>query len=160
MLIVLMACGAVRADQAGKLPRILLSSSIYYPDSALSGSLEGKVLVEFDLQGDGKANHVSIVSADHHVFASAVRQFMKSLRFDMSQPGAAASAGARQRLGFVFCIPPSSLEDTFGLPTPAVFVMHNRREGWKVANPPTADSKGPCLKELPTPELPPGLRGR
>lgn len=152
-LITLATLSISRADEHASLPR-LQWGSIYYPEQALSRLAEGKVLVEFGVKSNGSVENITIVSSDDQTLARAVTGYLKKARFDMSDPYTASLQGSPQRLGFVFCIPPSSLEDNFGLPWPAVFVRHNRFPHTQLAHPPTADSKGPCTEEMPAPILP------
>jgi TonB family protein len=127
------------------LPPLKSSKDIYYPEAAKRAGLEGKVLVAFDIIADGHVANLSIISADEGVFENAAKQYISGLRFEV--PGNWANSDRRYRryhMGFVFCIPPSSLVAAFGVPASPVTISTNRIPGSPVRNPPIAGATGVC----------------
>ena len=128
------------------LPPVKSSKGIYYPEPAKRAGLEGKVLVAFDIVKDGRVANLSILFSDDGVFESTAKEYMSGLRFDVSSDWATSqSRYERYHIGFVFCIPPSSLVETFGIAASPVTISTNRIPGSPIRNPPAAGATGPCV---------------
>lgn len=127
------------------LPAVKRSKDINYPDTAKRAGLEGKVLVAFDILKDGRIANLSILFSDDGVFESTAKEYMSGLRFDVPSDWATSQGHyVRYHIGFVFCIPPSSLVETFGIAASPVTISTNRIPGSPVRNPPAAGATGPC----------------
>jgi TonB family protein len=128
------------------LPPLKSSKGIYYPEAAKRVGLEGKVLVAFDIVADGRADNLSIVFSDDSAFESAAKEYTSGLRFEVPSNWAnSESRYQRYHIGFVFCIPPSSLVGTFGVAASPVTISTNRIPGSPIRNPPTAGATGACV---------------
>ena len=129
------------------LPPVKSSKDIYYPDAAKRAGLEGTVLVAFDIVKDGRVANLSILFSDGGVFESTAKEYMSGLRFEVpSNWASSASRYQRYHIGFVFCIPPSDLVETFGIAASPVTISTNRIPGSPIRNPPAAGATGPCVR--------------
>jgi TonB family protein len=138
------SAGDVPEKQA--LPPVKSSKGVYYPDSAKRAGLEGKVLVAFDIVKDGRVVNLSIIFSDDGVFENSVKEYMSGLRFDVPSDWATSQSHyERYHIGFVFCIPPSSLVETSGIAASPVTISTNRISGSAIRNPPAAGATGPCI---------------
>jgi TonB family protein len=127
------------------LPPLKSNKGIYYPESAKRTGLEGKVLVAFDIVKDGRVANLSVLFSDDGVFESTAKEYMSGLRFDVPSDWATSQSHfERYHIGFVFCIPPSSLVETFGIAASPVIISTNRIPGSPIRNPPAAGTTGPC----------------
>jgi TonB family protein len=127
------------------LPPVKSSKDIYYPETAKRAGLEGKVLVAFDIVKGGRVANLSVLFSDDAVFESAAKEYMSGLRFDVPSDWATSQNHyERYHIGFVFCIPPSSLIETFGIAASPVTISTNRIPGSPIRNPPAAGAGGPC----------------
>jgi TonB family protein len=134
------------ADESQTLPPLKSSKGINYPEAAKRVGLEGKVLVAFDIVADGRVDNVSIILADDSAFERTAREYMSGLRFEVPSNWASSeSRYHRYHIGFVFCIPPSSLVGTFGVAASPVTISTNRIPGSPIRNPPTDGATGPCV---------------
>jgi TonB family protein len=135
--------GAVSEKQI--LPPLKSSKDIYYPEPAKRVGLEGKVLVAFDIVTGGRVANVSVLFSDDRVFENTAKEYVSGLRFDV--PGDWAKSQShyeRYHIGFVFCIPPSSLVESFGIAASPVTISTNRIADSPIRNPPAAGATGPC----------------
>jgi len=143
-------CGLADESQSAgpekQLPPLKSSKGIYYPEAAKRVGLEGKVLVAFDIVADGRADNLSIVFSDDSAFESAAKEYTSGLRFEVPSNWASSeSRYQRYHIGFVFCIPPSSLVGTFGVAASPVTISTKRIPGSPIRNPPTAGATGACV---------------
>lgn len=72
--------------------------AVHYPPEAIQGGIEGKVLVEFTIAGDGSPSDVRIASSSSATFDEPVLQAIHRIRCDRSQ------AGRRVALPFTFSL--------------------------------------------------------
>jgi TonB family protein len=134
------------ALESQTLPPLKSSKSLYYPETAKRDGLEGKVLVAFDIVADGHAANLAILFSDDPSFENTARQYISGLRFEVPSNWANSEGRyARYHIGFVFCIPPSSVVGTFGVAASPVIVRTNRITGSPIRNPPVAGATGPCV---------------
>lgn len=54
-------------------------SNLYYPEEAQQNKIEGKILVHFCIQEDGKINDIRIVKAVHPLLDSAALQLIRNM---------------------------------------------------------------------------------
>lgn len=128
------------------LPPVKSSKGVYYPEPAKRVGLEGKVLVAFDIVKDGRVANLSIIFSDDGAFENTVKEYMSGLRFDVPSDWATSQSHyGRYHIGFVFCVPPSSLVETFGIAASPVTISTNRIPGSPIRNPPAAGATGPCV---------------
>jgi TonB family protein len=128
------------------LPPLRSSKGIYYPETAKRVGLEGKVLVAFDIVADGRVANLSIISSDNSAFENTAKEYMSGLRFEVPSNWASSeSRYQRYHIGFVFCIPPSSLVGTFGVAASPVTISTNRIPGSPIRNPPASGATGTCV---------------
>jgi TonB family protein len=128
------------------LPPLKSSKGIYYPETAKRVGLEGKVLVAFDIVADGRVANLSIIFSDDSAFENTAKEYMSGLRFEVPSNWAKSeSRYERYHIGFVFCIPPSSLVGSFGVASSPVTVSTNRIPGSPIRNPPAAGATGLCV---------------
>jgi len=126
------------------LPRVKNSKGIYYPERAKRDGLEGKVLVAFDIDAGGRVSHLAVLDSDDSVFEATAREYLTGLQFDVPSDWSKSAAHLiRYHIGFLFCIPPSSLDLTFGVPANPVIISTNRITGSPIRHPlvPGADAK-------------------
>jgi TonB family protein len=129
------------------LPKIKASKALIYPDKALRLGLEGKVVIAFDIDAQGRAMNSSMVSSDDDLFVKSSLDFVAGLYFDLPKDEHGAEMRqARYRIGFVFCLPPSSLDDSFAVPVWPIIVSASRIRGSPVRNPPAKGATGQCAK--------------
>src|ERR1700733_9726193 len=96
------------------LPKMKIGAGIYYPDAAKRLGIEGKVIIGFDIATDGRATNVSLVSSDDTIFEKPAMDLLKSATFELPKgENGEVIHETRYRLGMVFCLPPSSLDDHF-----------------------------------------------
>jgi TonB family protein len=134
------------ASEKQTLPPFKSSKGIYYPETAKRVGLEGKVLVAFDIVADGRVANLSIIVSDDSAFEDTAKEYMSGLRFKVPSNWAnSQSRYERYHIGFVFCIPPSSLVGTFGVAASPVTISTNRIPGSPIRNPPAAGATGPCV---------------
>lgn len=137
--------GAVPETEAQALPPLKNSKAIHYPEAAKRVGLEGKVLVAFDIVADGRVANLSIISSDDRAFEKTAKEYMSGIRFEVPSNWATSdSRYQRYHIGFVFCIPPSSLVGTFGIAASPVTISTNRIPGSPILNPPAAGATGMC----------------
>jgi TonB family protein len=139
-------------SQRSPLPKIKNSGGLYYPDVAKLRGMEGKVIVAFDIDGNGRAKNASLVFSDSQLFVKPSMDYVATLSFELPKTENGAEIRLpRYRVGFVFCLPPSSLDDSFAVPVMPVIVSGSRIRGAPVQNPPSSGATGQCAK---VPELP------
>jgi TonB family protein len=127
------------------LPPFKISKVPYYPDAARRDALEGKVLVAFDIVPSGRAAHVAVIFSDQPAFEKTAMEFMANTVFEVSSTWATSKDRfQRYHMGFLFCIPPSGLVDTFGIAASPVTVSASRIPGSPIRNPPTPGATGRC----------------
>lgn len=140
---------AGRADEAVQtLPKLKsLKPMLTYPDAALRAGLEGKALAAFNLGADGRVTNGAVIYSDDSLFSKYVLEFLSNLRFDMNDAAARSPPPARYRLGFVFCLPPSTLDEHFEVSIAApIIVKATRLPRSPIRNFPERGTAGPCVK--------------
>jgi TonB family protein len=139
-------------SEPSTLPKIKTSKGLYYPDRAKLLGQEGKVIVAFDIAENGQATNSSLVFSDNNLFVKPSMDFVASLSLELPKTESGTEIRqARYRIGFVFCLPPSSLDDTFAVPVIPVVVSGSRIPGAPVRNPPATGASGQCTKVLDLP---------
>jgi TonB family protein len=139
------------ADESGsgpesmKLPKFKLTN-FDYPDSAKRLGLEGKVLIAFDISPQGRAVNASMISSDEDTLVKPALGMVLGLRFDPTDL-ATGDRPVRYRIGFVFCMPPSSLTEDFGVPAVPLVVSSSRMRGVPIHNLPAPGATGRCVKQ-------------
>jgi TonB family protein len=119
----------------------------YYPDKAKRLGLEGRALVEFNIDADGQSKQLSIVFADDATFAHMATTIISGARFDVPTDWVASGhEEQRYRLGLVFCLPPSSQMDTFTETTDTVVIKGSRIPGSPIRHPPSPGTAGKCMQ--------------
>jgi TonB family protein len=135
------------APKQPPLPKMKVSKGIYYPLTALRDGLEGTVVIGFDIAANGRASNIALISADAKVFEQPSLELLKSATFELPKGNDGQDIReARYRFGLVFCLPPSSLDDTFPMRALPIVVSSTRIPGSPVRNPPAADATGQCAK--------------
>jgi len=123
-----------------------------YPDKARLHGTEGRALVEFSIARDGHAQNVLLMFADDPQFARAAADYLSGAQFDVP---ASWSEGGREaqryRLGFVFCLPPSSQPDTFIETADTILVETTPVRASRAAgrHQPVAASSSRCMQSAP-----------
>lgn len=134
-------------SQPSPLPKIKSGGALYYPDAAKVRGLEGQVIVAFDIDEKGRARNTALVFADSQLFVKPSMDYVASLSFELPKTeNGTEIRQSRYRVGFVFCLPPSSLDDTFAVPVMPVIVSASRIRGAPVQNPPISGATGQCAK--------------
>lgn len=129
------------------LPKVKSSKGIYYPAPALRVGLEGTVVIGFDIAANGRATNIALISSDDKVFEQPSMELLKSATFELPKGTDGQDIHeARYRLGLVFCLPPSSLDDTFTMRVIPIVVSSTRIRGSPVRNPPAPGATGWCAK--------------
>jgi TonB family protein len=129
------------------LPPFKSSKVIYYPETAKRAGLEGKVIVAFDIVAGGRVANLSVIFSDDGVFENTAKEYMSGLRVDIPSDWAKFQGHyERYHTGFVFCIPPSSLVETFGIAAWPVTISTNRIPGSPIRNPPAVGATGSCAR--------------
>lgn len=130
------------------LPKIASRQGIHYPDAARVRGLEGKVLIAFDITPEGRPTNGALIDSDDDLFTKAATEYLANLRFEVPHgdtvPG--SSFVGRYRIGFVFCLPPSSLDDTFAVPAVPIVISGFRIPGSPIKHPPPPGASGQCSK--------------
>lgn len=135
------------AARQSPLPKIKIDRGLAYPDAAKRLGAEGKVILGFDIAADGRATNISLVSSDDPIFEKPAMDLLKVATFELSK----AENGeliheTRYRLGLVFCLPPSSLDDTFPMRVIPIVVSSTRIRGSPIRNPPARGAVGQCAR--------------
>jgi len=129
------------------LPKMKSGKGIYYPDPALRIGLEGTVVIGFDIAANGHATNIALISSDDKIFEQPSLELLKSTVFELPKDSDGQDIHeGRYRLGVVFCLPPSSLDDTFPVRVIPIVVSSTRIRGSPVRNPPAPDATGRCAK--------------
>ena len=111
-------------------------NGIFYPEHAKADGVEGKVLVAFDIVAGGRVAKLVILDSDNSALEATAREILSGLRFDLPSDWANSPAHLiRYHMGFVFCISPSSLSRTFGVPLSPIIIRTNRLPGSPIRNP-------------------------
>ena len=143
-----LAAGPISANGVqATLPKFKSARNIYYPDKAKRLGLEGKVLIAFDITVDGLPTNGAVISSDDELFTKAATEYITNLRFEVPQGDTASGSSlGRYRIGFVFCLPPSALDDTFAVPAFPVVISGSRIPGSPIRHPPAPDASGQCAR--------------
>ena len=127
------------------LPKMKSTKGLYYPDGAKRVGAEGKVIIGFDIAADGRATNIALISSDGKIFEQPSMELLKSATFELPKGNDGQDIHeARYRLGLVFCLPPSSLDDTFPMRVIPIVVSSTRLRGSPVQNPPASSATGQC----------------
>jgi TonB family protein len=117
-------------------PYKMTNKDIFYPERTKQDGIEGKVLVAFDISAGGRVDKLVILDSDNSALEATAREIVSGLRFDLPFDWANSPARLiRYHMGFVFCIPPSSLSLNFGVPVSPVVIRTNRIPGSPTRNP-------------------------
>jgi TonB family protein len=114
-----------------KLPLYqLLSHQDWYPLAAREASLEGRVLVGFDITADGHVRNISVIWSENGVFESSAVALLKSARFTLPADWASTATSRRWRLGFVYRLAPDTCQsDQFAIPVEKILITGSRLSG-------------------------------
>jgi TonB family protein len=107
---------ATEGEQAHKLPKVKTFPSRFdfYPEEGKRRNLEGRVLVEFGLDRNGKPTSVTIVQADAPpVLQAGALKLMQNITYDMTAPNFDAADARPFRLTIKFCLPDCTRFATF-----------------------------------------------
>jgi TonB family protein len=134
------------ATKPPPLPKLKsVGKGVAYPDAAKRVGVEGKVIIGFDIAADGRAINISLVSSDDTVFEKPAMELLRSATFELpKRADGAIIHETRYRAGFVFCLPPSSLDDNFPMPVIPIVISSTRMRGSPIRNPPPAGATGQC----------------
>ncbi len=107
VLLVTPVARAIAPDAASRLPPCHLENAgqeDFYPDRAQRAGTEGRVLVEFSLDEQGRPTQVAILRAEPRgVFESTVQAFLQHARcLQVLSPSDRTTKPSRYRMGFVF----------------------------------------------------------
>ena len=138
------------ADDAGMgashSPIIESDRGSSYPEEARRLGLEGTVMLAFDIAANGKAVNTAVVFTDENLLVKPAMEQLAEIRFQ--RPHSVPGSSGRYRIGFVFCLPPSGLSDTFAVPALSYVIAASRFPGSPVRNPANSRSSGKCAKPL------------
>jgi TonB family protein len=138
--------------QLPKLPPVEFSHNLeWYPARARFRGLEGRVLVAFDITSAGSAQKISILWTEDALLASSAEQMLSKAHFKIPTDWQTSGAWRRWRLGFIYCLPPSSQPEEFGVPVETVLITGSRIRGSPQNHPPDPNSASRCVKQ---PRLP------
>jgi len=129
------------------LPRLWTSGALdFYPPAALGEGIEGRALIAFDITPTGHTKNVALVWGEDGVLNAMALHSVTNYQFVVPTDGG-ITVRQRWRMGFVYCIPPSSQPDAFAVDTAAVvYVRGARRPGAAVRNKPDPKSSSACMK--------------
>ena len=157
LIILTSATGALLADepvaapdpfQLPKLPPADFSRNVdWYPARARVAGLEGRVLVAFDITSAGSAQRISVLWAEDAPLASSAEQMLSKAHFKVPTDWQTSGAWRRWRLGFIYCLPPSSQSEEFGVPVETVLISGSRLPGAPQRHPPDPNSASRCMKQ-------------
>jgi TonB family protein len=134
--------------QLPKLPPMEFSRNVdWYPDRARVTGLEGRALVAFDITPGGSAQRISILWSEDALLASSATQMLSKAQFKVSADWRTSGASRRWRLGFIYCLPPSSQSEEFGIPVETVLITGSRLPGAPQRHPPDPNSTSRCNKQ-------------
>jgi TonB family protein len=142
--------GAYADDGTGEqpaLPRIESSGSLdFYPPAALSDGIEGRVLIGFDITPAGHTKNVSLIWGENGILNAMALRVVTNYHFAVPADWERTGALQRWRLGFVYCIPPSSQSDEFAVaPGGKVYIRGARLPGATVRNKPDPKASSICM---------------
>lgn len=124
-----------------------IASVLYYSAEARRLGREGRVELEFNIGGNGKANHVAVLLADDKNLAQDARQLLEAISFDVPSDWETSSLGSmRYRLGMVYCLPPSGQTETFPKSVSTMIITAARISGAPVRHPVQAGAYGRCAQ--------------
>jgi TonB family protein len=133
-------------ESAMRLPKIRSWGKVaYYPDAAKRRGAEGKIIVAFDIDPSGVTRNIALVWSDGGWFDRMSLEQVAGLRFDLSQDPSARTRYARFRMGFVYCLPPSDIDESFGVDVATVIISGSRIAGAGPA-PPPAGATNQCAR--------------
>jgi TonB family protein len=157
LLIILASVSALSADepvvesdpfQLPKLPKVDFSQNMaWYPDRARVAGLEGRALVAFDITPVGSARRISILWTEDALLASAAVQMLSKAHFKVPVDWQTSGALRRWRLGFIYCLPPSSQSEEFGVPVETVLITGSRLPGAPQRHAPDPNVKSRCNRQ-------------
>jgi hypothetical protein len=157
LIILTSATGALWADepvtasdpfQLPKLPPMDFPRNVsWYPPRAWTAGLEGRVLVAFDITLAGSAQRISILWTEDALLASSAEQMLSKTHFKVPADWQTSGAWRRWRLGFVYCLPPSSQSEEFGVPVETVLITGSRLNGAPQRHPSDPNSASRCMKQ-------------
>jgi TonB family protein len=131
-----------------KLPQIEATGSLdFYPPAALRDGIEGRVLIAFDITAAGRTRNVALVWGENAILNAMALRSVTNYQFAVPADWASGGMQQRWRLGFVYCIPPSSQSDAFAVPNAAVvYIRGARLSGTPVLHKPDPSVSTVCMK--------------
>jgi TonB family protein len=131
-----------------RLPRIEATGSLdFYPPAALRDGIEGRVLIAFDITPAGRTTNVALVWGENAILNAMALRSVSNYQFAVPADWGSSGLQQRWRLGFVYCIPPSSQSDEFAVPNAAVvYVRGTRLAGTPVLHKPDSSVSSVCMK--------------
>lgn len=128
-------------------PARSIDAVLYYPAEARRLGREGRVELEFNIDADGRADHVAVLLADDKALAGDARTLLSAVRFDVPSDWRASGLEAlRYRLGMVYCLPPSGQSEQFPEPVSRMIITATRRPGAPVKHPLSPGASGRCAQ--------------
>jgi TonB family protein len=149
---VLLADEPVAASDPFQLPELppmdFTRDVNWYPPRAMAAGLEGRVLVAFDITSAGSAQRISVLWTEDALLASSAEQMLSKAHFKVPTDWQTSGAWRRWRLGFIYCLPPSSQSEEFGVPVETVLITGSRLHGAPQRHPPPdPNSASRCVKQ-------------
>jgi TonB family protein len=121
---------AVDNWQLPKLPKFAGSQTqSFYPSAAIRAGVEGRVLLAFDITNSGAIKNIVTLWSEDPFLAKAAEQFLAASHFQVSPDWAKTGALIRWRVGFIYCLAPSTQPADFGIPTDTIQVAAPRIAG-------------------------------
>lgn len=144
----LLSVGASAADTDGmdaseKLPPMVLPAGDGYPEHAQRKGIEGRVMLEFDITPDGRADSVRTLLDENGLAKDAVA-YLKRIRFQTPGDWAATGALRHWRQGFVYCLYPGDQPGDFDPGIPILTIRGSRLPGAPVVHHPGPRVSTPC----------------
>jgi TonB family protein len=139
--------GGDSTSEEANLPRIESTGSLdFYPPAALRDGVEGRVLIGFDITPAGLTKNVSLIWGENGTLNAMAVRVVTNYHFAVPSGWETTGALQRWRLGFVYCIPPSSQSDEFAVgPAGKVYIRGARLPGAPVRNKPEPGASSVCM---------------
>jgi hypothetical protein len=128
-------------------PAKRIDGGLYYHSEARRLGREGRVEFEFNIAGNGRANHVTVLLTDDHALAPDARELLEAIHFDVPADWQTSGLGAmRYRLGMVFCLPPSGQTEQFPEAVSTMIITAARIPGSPIRHPVPPGAYGRCAQ--------------